>query len=227
MIDAGEHEVVGKLLNDLRTPCLAVSSRWNGLWNCTGAPSGFLPLAPTRWRPGRFALVAITNGKRAKKDLRTTPRREPESDSAKAEAQWRCSAKMGLLAPGPAERNFRGRNLRAEIPNLPLPKLPFEEEESRSRNSSQARQFTSSETCGLTMRRKDSLRSRSPTWTSSPKATAFTQKAIGLREAILRRQPRHTRQLGKTGRLCPAPATTRRTAELAAKLEQVTVKRAR
>jgi len=216
MIDAGEHEVVGKLLNGLRRPCLAVSSRWNGLWNCSRATSRFLPLPDALAHLGD-ALVAEHEWERAKKTFEQLLDANPESGFGKAEAQWRAP-QNGTPGARTAEE-LPVENLRQRF-RAPAPKL-LSRRKIRSRNSSQAA-VTSSEPA-LDDENAKILRSRS----SGPlrQLRPLRRKPLGCSSHPAPRTAPHA-DTRKTAPLCLGAGDDRRTADLPRSWSKSTVKRA-
>src|SRR2546425_1122879 len=101
MIDAGEHEVVGKLLNELAAsmPGSIEPLEWLGELNGRTSRSFRLPQART---PPGDALAADSQWERVKKTFEQLVDREPESDSAKNKLKG-VLRNMGLLAPREAK----------------------------------------------------------------------------------------------------------------------------
>jgi tetratricopeptide (TPR) repeat protein len=215
MIDAGEHEVVGKLLNELAAAMPGNIKPLEWLVELYGRTSDSFRLPDALAHLGD-ALVADHDWERAKKTFEQLLDREPESDAAKRKLHG-VLRKMGLLAPGAAEE-LPEENLRAEIPKPPAPKLPVEEEESAAEIPVKPA-VTSSEPA----LDEDTQRFIAQSLTDVDLFASYglTQKAIGLLEAILRRAPRHTPTLEKLLDFVLGAGDDRRTAELAAKLEQI------
>jgi tetratricopeptide (TPR) repeat protein len=215
MIDAGEHEVVGKLLNELAAARPGNIKPLEWLVELYGRTSDSFRLPDALAHLGD-ALVADHDWERAKKTFEQLLDREPESDAAKRKLHG-VLRKMGLLAPGAAEE-LPEENLRAEIPKPPAPKLPVEEEESAAEIPVKPA-VTSSEPA----LDEDTQRFIAQSLTDVDLFASYglTQKAIGLLEAILRRAPRHTPTLEKLLDFVLGAGDDRRTAELAAKLEQI------
>src|ERR1700719_4013878 len=123
MIDAGEHEVVGKLLNELaeRLPGRLEPLEW--LVETYGRTSDSFRLPDALAHLGD-ALVAANQLERAKTIFEQLVDRQPDSDSAKRKLDA-VLRKMGLLAVEPAEppQATPKEDLQAEIPRAPSPKL--------------------------------------------------------------------------------------------------------
>ncbi len=215
MIDAGEHEVVGKLLNELAAAMPGSIKPLEWLVELYGRTSDSFRLPDALAHLGD-ALVADHEWERAKKTFEQLLDREPESDSAKRKLNG-VLRKMGLLAPGPAEE-LPVENLRAEIPKPPAPKLPVEEEESAPEIPVKPAVTSSEPALDDETQR---FIAQSLTDVDLFASYGLTQKAIGLLEAILRRAPRHTPTLEKLLDFVLGAGDDRRTAELAAKLEQI------
>jgi tetratricopeptide (TPR) repeat protein len=215
MIDAGEHEVVGKLLNELAAAMPGNIKPLEWLVELYGRTSDSFRLPDALAHLGD-ALVADHQWERAKKTFEQLIDREPESDSAKRKLHG-VLRKMGLLAPGAAEE-LPEENLRAEIPKPPAPKLPVEEEESTPEIPVKPAVASSEPALDDETQR---FIAQSLTDVDLFASYGLTQKAIGLLEAILRRAPRHTPTLEKLLDFVLGAGDDRRTAELAAKLEQI------
>ena len=215
MIDAGEHEVVGKLLNELAAgmPNSIEPREW--LVELYGRTSDPFRLADALAHLGD-ALAADHQWERAKKTFEQLLEREPESESTKRKLNG-VLRKMGLLAPGVPEELIE-ENLRADIPKPPAPKLALQEEDSFSEVPAKPA-VTSSEPALDEDTQK--FIAQSLTDVDLFASYGLTQKAIGLLEAILRRAPRHTPTLEKLLDFVLGAGDDRRTAELAAHLEQI------
>ncbi len=217
MIDAGEHEVVGKLLNELASSMPGSIQPLEWLVELYGRTSDSFRLPDALAHLGD-ALVAAHQWDRAKKTFEQLVERDPESDSAKRRLNG-VLRKMGLLAPGEAaEEELPQEDLRAEIPKPPAAKLPSEEEESAP--GPPAKPIVASTESGLDEETQKFI-SQSLTDVDLFASYGLTQKAIGLLEAILRRAPRHTPTLEKLLDFVLGAGDDRRTAELAAQLEQI------
>ncbi len=218
MIDAGEHEVVGRLLNDLaaRMPGRIEPLEW--LVEIYGRTSDPFHLCDALAHLGD-ALVANNQLERAKKTFEQLVEREPESDSAKRKLNG-VLRKMGLLTAEEAPETLEvpEEHLQAEIPKPPAPKLRSETEEPAPEIPATAA-GTSSEPALDEETQK--FIAQSLTDVDLFASYGLTQKAIGLLEAILRRAPRHTPTLEKLLDFVLGAGDDRRTAELAAQLEQI------
>src|SRR4030088_261978 len=161
------------------------------------------------------ALAADHQWERAKKTFEQLLEREPESDSAKRKLNG-VLRKMGLLAPGEAEE-IPEEHLRVDIPKPPAAKLRSEEE---SAPEVQAKPAVTTGEPALDEETQKFI-AQSLTDVDLFASYGLTQKAIGLLEAILRRAPRHTPTLEKLLDFVLGAGDDRRTAELAAQLEQI------
>jgi len=215
MIDAGEHEVVGKVLGELAASMPGSIKPREWLVELYGRTSDPFRLADALAHLGD-ALAADHQWERAKKTFEQLLEREPESESAKRKLNG-VLRKMGLLAPGAAEEPPE-EHLRAEIPKPPAPKLRLEEEESAP--EMQAKLADTSSEPALDEETQKFI-AQSLTDVDLFASYGLTQKAIGLLEAILRRAPRHTPTLEKLLDFVLGAGDDRRTAELSAQLEQI------
>src|SRR6266404_3997148 len=216
MIDAGEHEVVGKLLNELASSMPGSIQALEWLVELYGRTSDSFRLPDALAHLGD-ALVAAHQWERAKKTFEQLVERDPESDSAKRRLNG-VLKKMGLLAPGEAAEELPEEDLRAEILKPPAAKLPVEDEESAPEPP--AKPVVTSTEAGLDEETQKFI-AQSLTDVDLFASYGLTQKAIGLLEAILRRAPRHTPTLEKLLDFVLGAGDDRRTAELAAQLEQI------
>ena len=222
MIDAGEHETVGRLLNELaaRMPGRIEPHEW--LVDTYGRTSDSFRLPDALAHLGD-ALVENRNYERAKTVFEQLVDREPESDSAKRKLND-VLRKMGKMAPEeppvPTTENLLAELPQAEAPKVrpgvvipsmepvavtppppaPLVEPPLDEETQK-------------------------FIAQSLTDVDLFASYGLTQKAIGLLEAILRRAPRHTPTLEKLLDFVLGAGDDRRTAELAAQLEQLHTER--
>jgi tetratricopeptide (TPR) repeat protein len=215
MIDAGEHEVVGKLLNELAASMPGTVAPLEWLVELYGRTSDSFHMADALAHLGD-ALVADQQYDRAKTIFEQLVDREPESDSAKRKLNH-VLRKMGLLEGGEPE-DFPEENLQAEIPQPPAAKLRVDEEET-TRGIPAMPALTSNEPALDEETQK--FIAQSLTDVDLFASYGLTQKAIGLLEAILRRAPRHTPTLEKLLDFVLGAGDDRRTAELAAQLEQI------
>jgi tetratricopeptide (TPR) repeat protein len=215
MIDAGEHEVVGKLLNELAASMPDAIEPLEWLVELYGRTSDSFRLPDALARLGD-AQAARHEWDRAKATFEQLLQRDPDSDSAKRRLNG-VLRKMGLLAAGEAEEPPE-EHLRVDIPKPPAPKLPVENEESAPEPPTKPA-ITSSEPALDEETQK--FIAQSLTDVDLFASYGLTQKAIGLLEAILRRAPRHTPTLEKLLDFVLGAGDDRRTAELASQLEQI------
>jgi pilus assembly protein FimV len=217
MIDAGEHEVVGKLLNELATSMPGAIEPLEWLVELYGRTSDSFRLPDSLAHLGD-ALVAAHQWERAKKTFEQLVERDPDSDSAKRRLNG-VLRKMGLAAPDEPAEELPGENLVAEIQRPPAAKLPVEHEEESAPEPPPKPAVASTES-GLDEETQKFI-AQSLTDVDLFASYGLTQKAIGLLEAILRRAPRHTPTLEKLLDFVLGAGDDRRTAELAAQLEQI------
>ena len=115
MIDAGEHEVVGKLLNELAASMPGSVEPLEWLVELYGRTSDSFRLPDALAHLGD-ALVADQQYDRAKKIFEQLLDREPESESAKKKLNH-VLRKMGLLDPGEVEEEIPEETMQAaELP---------------------------------------------------------------------------------------------------------------
>ena len=214
MIDAGEHEVVGKLLNELAAGMPGSIEPLEWLVELYGRTSDSFRLPDALVHLGD-ALIAHHQWERAKKTFEQLLDREPESDSAKRKLNS-VLHKMGLPAPGVAEE-LPEVHLPTDIPKPPAPRVRSDRE---STPEVEAKPAMAS---GELVLDEDTQRFIAQSLTDVDLFASYglTQKAIGLLEAILRRAPRHTPTLEKLLDFVLGAGDDRRTAELAAQLEQL------
>jgi tetratricopeptide (TPR) repeat protein len=215
MIDVGEHEVVGKLLNELVASMPGSIEPLEWLVELYGRTSDSFRLPDALAHLGD-ALAADGQWERAKKTFEQLVDREPESDSAKHKLNG-VLRNMGLLAPGEAEE-LPKEHLQADIPKPSAPKLRPDEGEFAP--EVQAKPTVASGEPALDEETQKFI-AQSLTDVDLFASYGLTQKAIGLLEAILRRAPRHTPTLEKLLDFVLGAGDDRRTAELAAQLQQI------
>jgi pilus assembly protein FimV len=221
MTDAGEHEGVAHLLNELaaRLPGRLEPLEW--LVDTYGRTSDSFRLPDALAQLGD-ALTTQGKYDRAKEVFEQLVDREPESDSAKRKLND-LLRKMGLSAGEPepvvAEVAVPLDSLQAELPQPDAPKV-------RPGLSEPAPQVTAKEASGTpaTPDLDDETQkfiAQSLTDVDLFASYGLTQKAIGLLEAILRRAPMHAPTLEKLLDFVLGAGDDRRTAELAAQLEHI------
>jgi pilus assembly protein FimV len=222
MLDAGEHEAVSKLLNELveRMPGRVEPHEW--LVDSYGRTSDSFRLPDALAQLGD-ALVANGQMERAKGVFQQLVEREPESDSAKRKLNDLLK-KMGMPAAEPVEPS--GENLKAELEPPPAPKIrPDVPEPVSAPEPAPEPVLPAAAERGETITSLDEdtqkFITQSLTDVDLFASYGLTQKAIGLLEAILRRAPRHAATLEKLLDFVIAAGDDRRTAELAARLEKI------
>src|SRR6266851_354632 len=215
MIDAGEHEVIGKLLNELAAGLPGHIEPLEWLVELYGRTSDSFRLPDALAHLGD-ALSTDGQLERAKQIFEQRVDREPESDSAKRKLNH-VLRKLGLTS-AEDEPEAPEENLRAEIPQAPAPKLPSAEEEPAPEVPVKRVEVRSEPALDEETQK---FIAQSLTDVDLFASYGLTQKAIGLLEAILRRAPRHTPTLEKLLDFVLGAGDDRRTAELAAQLEQI------
>ena len=218
LIDAGEHEAVGKMLNALadRMPGQAEPLEW--LVELYGRTSDSFHMPDALARLGD-ALVENEQLDRAKEIFEQLVERQPDSDSAKRKLN-NVLRQMGMAPAHAVEEvaeapKIPDDHLRAEIPKAPTPKL---------RSDVSGFGPTELQPAAVDPQLDDETQkfiAQSLTDVDLFASYGLTQKAIGLLEAILRRAPRHTPTLEKLLDFVLGAGDDRRTAELAALLEKI------
>jgi tetratricopeptide (TPR) repeat protein len=215
MIDAGEHETVGRLLNELATRMPNRSEPFEWLVDTYGRTSNSFHLADAIARLGDV-YVAAGQLERAKQTFEQLVERDPESESAKRKLNS-VLRKLGLLPPAP-EEEFQEESLSADILKPEAPRIPLrgdqDEPEAQPKIPAVSNEPPLDE-------ETQKFITQSLTDVDLFASYGLTQKAIGLLEAILRRAPRHTPTLEKLLDFVLGAGDDRRTAELAARLEQI------
>jgi tetratricopeptide (TPR) repeat protein len=223
MIDAGEHEVIGRLQNELagRMPGRLEPLEW--LVDFYGRTSDSFRLPDALAHLGD-ALVVANQLERAKAIFEQLVDRQPDSDSAKRKLD-NCLRKMGLLG-AEAEPVVPEEDLQAEIPKAPAPKLRPDVEPTFAPVAGDLPVAASTPAEPQLDDETQKFIAQSLTDVDLFASYGLTQKAIGLLEAILRRAPRHTPTLEKLLDFVLGAGDDRRTAELASQLEQIHIERA-
>ena len=218
MIDAGEHEVIGRLQSELasRMPGRLEPLEW--LVDFYGRTSDSFRL-PDALATFGDALVAAGQLERAKGVFEQLVDRQPDSDSAKRRLDG-VLRKMGLLA-GEAPETVPVEPLQAEIPKPPAPKVRTIEEPSVAVPQEKPAVSVSVPAEPQLDDETQKFIAQSLTDVDLFASYGLTQKAIGLLEAIQRRAPRHVPTLEKLLDFVLGAGDDRRTAELAAQLEQI------
>jgi pilus assembly protein FimV len=217
MIDAGEHELVGKLLNELaeRMPGRLEPLEW--LVETYGRTSDSFRLPDALAQLGD-ALVAAKQYERAKQVFEQLVDRQPESDPAKRKLND-VLRNLGLLGPEAAAPMIE-EHAPVELQKPPAPKVRPDLEPPAPEVKAKPVAPSAPAEAALD---EDTQRFIAQSLTDVDLFASYglTQKAIGLLEAILRRAPRHTPTLEKLLDFVLGAGDDRRTAELAAKLEQI------
>src|SRR5690348_10780485 len=221
LIDAGEHEAVGKMLTALadRMPGQVAPLEW--LVELYGRTSDSFHMPDALARLGD-ALVENEEFDRAKEIFEKLVERQPDSDSAKRKLN-NVLRQMGMPPAHAVEEageapKIPDDHLRADIPKAPTPKLRSDvsgfgpELQGKSEATTPDPQLDDE---------TQKFIAQSLTDVDLFASYGLTQKAIGLLEAILRRAPRHTPTLEKLLDFVLGAGDDRRTAELAAQLEQI------
>jgi pilus assembly protein FimV len=220
MIDAGEHEGVAHLLNELaaRLPGRLEPLEW--LVDTFGRTSDSFRMPDALAHLGD-ALMAQGKLERAKHIFQQLVDREPESEPAKRKLND-VLKKLGLVeedATPPADIVVVTEDLQPELPKAPAPKVRpgLEEDAPKAATESAAPTSVEPELDEETQK----FIAQSLTDVDLFASYGLTQKAIGLLEAILRRAPTHTPTLEKLLDFVLGAGDDRRTAELAAQLEHI------
>ena len=216
MLDAGEHEAVSRLLNELvvKLPGRIEPHEW--LVDSYGRTSDSFRLPDALAQLGD-ALVADEQLDRAKEVFEQLVDREPESDSAKRKLND-VLQKMGILAP--EDDASSDDNLKTDLQPPPTPKIRPDMEPAPPEVLSHADAETRDASVSLDEETQKFI-AQSLTDVDLFASYGLTQKAIGLLEAILRRAPRHTPTIEKLLDFVLGAGDDRRTAELAARLERL------
>ncbi len=215
LIDAGEHELIGKLLNELAASLPGQLEPLEWLVELYGRTSDSFRLPDALARLGD-ALSADRQYERAKQIFEQLVEREPDSDPAKRKLNY-VLRQMGLLPPG-EDLPEPEETLQADILKSPAAKLPSLEEVPTHEVAAKPAPLPAEPHLDEDTQK---FISQSLTDVDLFASYGLTQKAIGLLEAILRRAPRHTPTLEKLLDFVLGAGDDRRTAELAAQLEQI------
>src|SRR5579863_1934448 len=231
MIDAGEHEIVGKLLTDLseRTPGRLEPLEW--LVELYGRTSDSFRLPDALAHLGD-ALVSEDKLERAKQVFEQLVDREPESEPAKRKLND-VLRRMGVMAPEsggmaiPLEDQAPVELAKPSAPKV-RPDMEPSAPEVKAKPVAQQPVQPQQPVAPVEPELDDETQkfiAQSLTDVDLFASYGLTQKAIGLLEAILRRAPRHTPTLEKLLDFVLGAGDDRRTAELAAKLETIYTER--
>jgi tetratricopeptide (TPR) repeat protein len=223
MTDAGEHEGVVNLLQNLATRMPGRLEPLEWLVDTFGRTSDSFRLPDALANLGD-ALVASGKTDRAMEIFQQLVDRDPENDAAKRKLN-EVLRKTGTLPPEPKaaqEPAAFDDNLQAEFPQPPVAKIrgglhddtpTVDARAAGSAKSSLAEQELDEDT--------QKFIAQSLTDVDLFASYGLTQKAIGLLEAILRRAPMHTPTLEKLLDFVLGAGDDRRTAELAGQLEHI------
>src|SRR5215470_17509362 len=218
MIDAGEHEVVAKMIHDLaeRMPGRLEPLEW--LVELYGRTSDSFHMPDALANLGD-TLAASGDYERAKTIFEQLVDRQPDSDSAKRKLNG-VLRNMGLPAAYAEEEVAEPptEDLKTDVPKAPTPALRTDV--SGFGPETQAKPATGPAEPQLDDETQKFI-AQSLTDVDLFASYGLTQKAIGLLEAILRRAPRHTPTIEKLLDFVLGAGDDRRTAELAAQLEQI------
>ncbi len=213
MLDSGEHDAVTKLLNELAAKMPGRLEPLEWLVDSFGRTSDSFRMPDALAQLGD-ALVTANQLARAKEIFEQLVDRQPESDSSKRKLND-VLRRMGLPAPEDEPEPVQ-ETLQAEIPQPEAPKLRPEIDtapEDRVAAAAIVEAQLDEET--------QKFIAQSLTDVDLFASYGLTQKAIGLLEAILRRTPNHTPTLEKLLDFVLGAGDDRRTAELAARLEEI------
>jgi pilus assembly protein FimV len=217
MTDAGEHEVVGKLLSDLsaRLPGRLEPLEW--LVEFYGRTSDSFRLPEALAQLGD-ALTTKKQYDRAKEIFEQLLAKDPGNETGKRKLN-NVLRKLGQdVAEEEAPPEVEEESLPVELVGKPAAKLPTaidsDAPEVRAKPAANAGEpYLDDET--------QKFISQSLTDVDLFASYGLTQKAMGLLEAILRRAPEHAPTLEKLLDFVLGAGDDRRTAELAAQLEQI------
>jgi pilus assembly protein FimV len=220
MMDAGEHEHLGRLLNDLtsRLPGRVEPLEW--LVNFYERTNDSFRLEDALARLGD-ALAGAKQYERAKEVYEQLVSRQPDHDSPKRKLNA-VLRKLGHAvaeeAPPRVAQEREEEALPVELVRPAAARLPKETEaDAPEVRAKPAASFGETELDDETQK----FIAQSLTDVDLFASYGLTQKAIGLLEAILRRAPQHAPTLEKLLDFVLGAGDDRRTAELAAQLEQI------
>lgn len=220
MIDAGEHENVSHLLNELATRLPGRLEPLEWLVETYGRTSDSFRMPDALVHLGD-ALVAAGKLERAKEVFQQLVDREPESEPAKKKLND-VLKKLGVAQEEPtppADIVVASEDLQPELPKATAPKVRPGLEEQPTAGVAKTPESTATEP--ELDEETQKFIAQSLTDVDLFASYGLTQKAIGLLEAILRRAPTHTPTLEKLLDFVLGAGDDRRTAELAAQLEHI------
>jgi tetratricopeptide (TPR) repeat protein len=221
MLDAGENEHVGRLLNDLAAKLPGRVELLEWLVDFFGRTSDPFRSADVLTQLGD-ALAGTKQYDRAKEAYEKAVSLQPDTDSYKR----KLNAVLRKLGRDVAEdvpvraESEEAESLPVELTRPAAPKLPKEAETPEVR----AKPAADSADGQVDDETREFI-AQSLTDVDLFASYGLTQKAIGLLEAILRRAPRHAPTLEKLLDFVLGAGDDRRTAELAAQLEQIHTER--
>ena len=212
MLDAGEHDAITRMLNDLAAKTAGRLEPLEWLVDSYARTSDSFRLPDALAHLGD-ALAEAGQLDRAKEIFEQLVDRQPESDFAKRKLNG-ILRRMGVGAPEDPEPITE--TLQAEIPQPEAPKLRPDLD------------IPTGEKVAAATVVEDQLDEETQKFIAQSltdvdlfASYGLTQKAIGLLEAILRRAPNHTPTLEKLLDFVLGAGDDRRTAELAAQLEKI------
>ena len=220
MTDAGEHENVTHLLNELSTRLPGRLEPLEWLVDTYGRTSDSFRMPDALAHLGD-ALVSLGKLERAKDTFQQLVDREPESDAAKRKLND-VLKKLGQTdaETAPADIVVVTEDLQTELPKAPAPKVRPGLEEPAASIAAETPSSAAPAEPELDEETQKFI-AQSLTDVDLFASYGLTQKAIGLLEAILRRAPTHTPTLEKLLDFVLGAGDDRRTAELAAQLEHI------
>jgi pilus assembly protein FimV len=222
MTEAGEQEALGRIMADLSAelPGRVEILEWLVEFYERTNDSFRLPDALAHLGE---AFAKAKDYERAKDAFQKLVERQPESESAKRQLN-QILRKLGHdVAPEPvaaaAVEDEQEESLAVNLTKAPAPKLPTADVEAIA-HEVRAKPAGGGAEAGLDEDTKEFI-SQSLTDVDLFASYGLTQKAMGLLEAILKRAPRHAPSLEKLLDFVLGSGDDRRTAELAAQLEQI------
>jgi tetratricopeptide (TPR) repeat protein len=222
MLDAGEHDAVSRMLNELasKTPGRLEPLEW--LVDSYGRTSDSFRLPDALANLGN-ALIEANQLPRAKEVFEQLVDRQPESDFAKRKLNAVLRG-LGLGAPeAEPEPEPIHETLQAEIAQPEAPKLRPDLEIPEDQKIRPALGAAPLAPAAEDHPDEETQRFIAQSLTDVDLFASYglTQKAIGLLEAILRRAPGHVPTLEKLLDFVLGAGDDRRTAELAGQLERI------
>ena len=219
MVDAGEHEAVGRMLNELATRLPRRTEPLEWLVELYNRTNDSFKLSDALLKLGD-ALAAAKQYDRAKEVLEQLTSREPGNENAKRKLKTVLSKLGHEVVEEPATipeiQDEPAESLMVELTKPPAAKLPVDEPEAHEVKAKP----TASPEAHLDQETQEFI-TQSLTDVDLFASYGLTQKAMGLLEAILRRAPQHAPTLEKLLDFVLGAGDDRRTAELAGQLEQI------